>query len=126
MKEHDIMFSQEELDSMLGLLYVENDSNVMAMDYLLAWCLLRKDLPRFFECHKLLKKGYDARHYQEAIVLYWALTHDGPEGMPDFITQKTAASFTRFISALQSGRNEASMEKEFGNTYWFYYYYRFK
>lgn len=126
MKEHDFMFSQEEMDSMLGLLYVENNANVMAMDYLLAWCLLRKDLPRFFECHKLLQQGYDARHYQEAVVLYWALTHDGPEGMPDFITRNTASGFARFISALQSGRDEASMMKEFGNTYWFYYYYRFK
>lgn len=126
MKEHDIMFSQEELDSMLGLLYIENNSNTMAMDYLLAWCLLRKDLPRFFECHKLLKEGYDARHYQEAVVLYWALTHDGPEGMPGFVTKKTASSFTKFINAVQSGRSEESLMKEFGNTYWFYYYYRFK
>lgn len=125
-KDHDFMFSQEEMDSMLGLLYVENDINTMAMDYLLAWCLLRKDLPRFFECHKLLKKGYDARHYQEAVILYWALTHDGPDGMPDFITDRTAKSFTRFISRLQAGVDEASMQKEFGNTYWFYYYYRFK
>ena len=125
-KDHDFMFSQEEMDSMLGLLYVENDANTMAMDYLLAWCLLRKDLPRFFECHKLLKKGYDARHYQEAVILYWALTHDGPDGMPDFITDRTAKSFTRFISRLQAGVDEASMQKEFGNTYWFYYYYRFK
>lgn len=125
-KEHDFMFSQEEMDSMLGLLYVENSSNTMAMDYLLAWCLLRKDLDRFFECHKLLKEGYDARHYQEAVVLYWALTHDGPEGMPSFVTRNTASSFARFISSVQSGRDEESMMKEFGNTYWFYYYYRFK
>lgn len=126
MKEHDIMFSQEEMDSMLGLLFIENNANTIAMDYLLAWCLLRKDLPRFFECHKLLQKGYDARHYQEAVILYWALTHDGPEGMPDFITQQTGSRFTRFISAYQSGKDEASMQKEFGHTYWFYYYYRFK
>ena len=125
-KNHDFMFSQEEMDSMLGLMYVENEANVMAMDYLLAWCLLRKDLPRFFECHKLLKKGYDARHYQEAVVLYWALTHDGPEGMPGFVTRNVASEFTRFISSFQSGRDEASMQKEFGDTYWFYYYYRFK
>ncbi|MBR2063925.1 MAG: hypothetical protein IJ971_04445 [Bacteroidales bacterium] len=125
-KDHDFMFSQEEMDSMLGLLYVENNANVMAMDYLLAWCLLRKDLQRFFECHKLLKEGYDARHYQEAVVLYWALTHDGPEGMPEFITNKVASDFTRFISSLQSGKDEADMQKEFGHTYWFYYYYRFK
>ena len=126
MKDHDIMFSQEEMDSMLGLLYVENNSNIMAMDYLLAWCLLRKDLPRFFECHKLLQEGYDARHYQEAVVLYWALTHDGPEGMPGFVSRQTASNFARFISSYQAGRDEASMQKEFGNTYWFYYYYRFK
>lgn len=126
MKDHDFMFSQEEMDSMLGLLYVENNSNTMAMEYLLAWCLLRKDLPRFFSCHKLLQKGYDARHYQEAIVLYWALTHEGPEGMPDFISRNVATSFTKFISYVQAGRDEASMMKEFGNTYWFYYYYRFK
>ena len=125
-KDHDFMFSQEEMDSMLGLMYVENEANVMAMDYLLAWCLLRKDLPRFFECHQLLKKGYDARHYQEAVVLYWALTHDGPEGMPGFVTRNVASDFTRFISSFQSGRDEASMQKEFGDTYWFYYYYRFK
>ena len=125
-KEHDFMFSQEEMDSMLGLLYIENNSNTMAIDYLLAWCLLRKDLPRFFECHKLLQSGYDARHYQEAVVLYWALTHDGPEGMPEFVTRQTAASFSKFISLVQSGRDEASLEKEFGHTYWFYYYYRFK
>ncbi len=126
MKEHDIMFSQEEMDSMLGLLYIENNANTMAIDYLLAWCLLRKDLSRFFECHSLLQTGYDARHYQEAILLYWALTHGGPEGMPGFITPKVTSDFTRFITLVQSGRDEASLEKEFGKTYWFYYYYRFK
>ena len=125
-KEHDFMFSQEEMDSMLGLLYIENNSNTMAIDYLLAWCLLRKDLNRFFECHKLLQSGYNARHYQEAVVLYWALTHDGPEGMPEFVSRQTAASFSKFISLVQSGRDEASLQKEFGNTYWFYYYFRFK
>ncbi len=126
MKEHDIMFSQEEMDSMLGLLYIENNSNAMAIDYLLAWCLLRKDLARFFECHSLLQTGYDARHYQEAILLYWALTYGGPEGMPGFISPKVTSDFTRFITLVQSGRDEASLEKEFGKTYWFYYYYRFK
>ena len=126
MKEHNFMFSQEEMDSMLGLLYIENSFNTMAMDYLLAWCLLKKDLPRFFECLNLLPKGREARHYQEAVVLHWALVHGGPEGMPEYVSQKTVSSFTRFISSVQAGRDEASLEKEFGDTYWFYYYYRFK
>ena len=126
LKSKDFLFSQDEMDSMLGLLYLDNPANTMAIDYLLAWCLLRKDLPRFLECHQLLLRGYDARHYQEAVILYWALTHDSPEGMPGFISKQIETRFNRFITATRSGRDEASMEKEFGDTYWFYYYYRFK
>lgn len=124
-KDHNFMFSQEEMDSMLGLLFVENSENVMASEYLLSWSLLQKDLQRFFDCHKLLSKGYDARHYQEAIVLYWALTHDGPEGMPAFITNSVVSRFSQFISAYQAKKDSAFMEKNFGDTYWFYYYYRY-
>ena len=126
MKNHDFLFSQDEMDSMLGLLYVENNANTMAMEYLLGWCLLHKNLPRFLECHQLMLRGFDARHYQEAVILYWALTHDSPEGMPGFISKQVETRFNRFITASRSGRDEASMEKEFGDTYWFYYYYRFK
>lgn len=125
MKDHNFMFSQEEMDSMLGLLFVENNGNAMASEYLLAWSLLQKNLPRFFECHQLLSKGYDARHYQEAIVLYWALTHDGPEGMPPFISNTIVSRFSQFISAHQARKDVAYMEKNFGDTYWFYYYYRY-
>lgn len=124
LKSRDFLFSQDEMDSMLGLLYLDNTSNTMAMDYLLAWCLLRKDLPRFFECHQLLQTGYDARHYQEAAILYWSLTHDSPEGMPGYISRQVESRFTKFISDFRSGKNEGIMQKEYGDTYWFYYCYR--
>jgi len=124
-KDHNFMFSQEEMDSMLGLHFVENENNLMAAQYLLSYCLLKKDLARFFECHKLLKVGYDMRHYQEAIILYWALTHDGPEGMPSFITSIQVNRFSQFLSDYQSHKNAEYMEKTYGDTYWFYYYYRF-
>ena len=123
-KSRDFLFSQDEMDSMLGLLYLDNTSNTMAMDYLLAWCLLRKDLPRFFECHQLLQTGYDARHYQEAVILYWSLTHDSPEGLPGYVSRQVESEFSEFISDFRSGKDEALMQKEYGNTYWFYYCYR--
>ena len=90
----------------------------------MAWCLLRKDLPRFMECHQLLQIGFDARHYQEAAILYWSLNHDSPEGMPGYISRQVASQFTKFMSDFRSGKDEAIMQKEYGNTYWFYYCYR--
>ncbi len=123
-RSKDFLFSQDEMDSMLGLLYLDNTTNTIAMDYLLTWCLLRKDLPRFMECHQVMRSGYDARHYQEAAILYWSLTHDGPEGMPGFISRQVESRFAKFISDFRSGKEEAIMEKEYGDTYWFYYCYR--
>ncbi|MBR5567319.1 MAG: hypothetical protein IKW27_01115 [Bacteroidales bacterium] len=123
-RSKDFLFSQDEMDSMLGLLYLDNRTNTMAMDYLLTWCLLRKDLPRFLECHQLMQIGYDARHYQEAVILYWSLTHDNTEGMPGFISRQVESRFTKFISDFRSGKDEAIMQKEYGDTYWFYYCYR--
>lgn len=124
LRTRDFLFSQDEMDSMLGLLYLDNTSNTIAMHYLLAWCLLRKDLPRFFECHQLLQIGYDARHYQEAAILYWSLTHDSPEGMPEYISRQVESEFSKFITDFRSGKEEEIMQKKYGNTYWFYYCYR--
>lgn len=123
-RSRDFLFSQDEMDSMLGLLYLDNTTNTIAMNYLLAWCLLRKDLQRFMECHQLLQIGDDARHYQEAGILYWSLNHDSPEGMPGFISRQVESRFTKFISDFRSGKNEEIMQKEYGDTYWFYYCYR--
>ena len=120
----DFLFSQDEMDSMLGLLYLDNTTNTIAMHYLLAWCLLRKDLPRFMECLQLLPIGYDARHYQEATILYWSLNYDSPEGMPEFISKQVVSQFTEFISDFRSGKDEELMQKKYGKTYWFYYCYR--
>ena len=123
-RTRDFLFSQDEMDSMLGLLYLDNTTNTIAMHYLLAWCLLRKDLPRFMECLQLLPIGYDARHYQEATILYWSLNYDSPEGMPGFISKQVASQFTEFISDFRSGKDEELMQKKYGKTYWFYYCYR--
>ena len=123
-KSRDFLFSQDEMDSMLGLLYLDNPSNTIAMNYLLAWCLLRKDLPRFFECHQLLRVGYDARHYQEAVILHWSLTHETPEDLPEYVSPKVERRFSEFITDFRSGKDEAIMQKKYGDTYWFYYCYR--
>ena len=124
--EHDFMFSETEMDSMLGLLHVEHPSNSMALDYLMAWSLLRKDLDRFVECISLVHAPAMPKAYQEALLLRWVLTHEDFNGLPPYLSPVHAQRISRFIADYQARRPEAQMRKEYGDTYWFYYYYRYR
>ncbi len=126
LKEHDFLFSASETDSMLGLLKVENPANTMALDYLMAWCLLRKDLDRFVECIGLVETPAMPKSYQEALLLRWAQTHGSFEGMPPYLSVTHAQRLNRFILDMQAGKPEAELLRTYGDTYWFYYFYRYR
>ena len=126
LKEHDFLFSASETDSMLGLLKVENPANTMALDYLMAWCLLRKDLDRFVECIGLVETPAMPKSYQEALLLRWAQTHGSFEGMPPYLSVAHAQRLNRFILDMQAGKPEAELLRTYGDTYWFYYFYRYR
>lgn len=126
LQEHDFLFSETEMDSMLGLLKVEHPENNMALDYLMAWCLLRKDLDRFVECIGMVDAPAMPKAYQEALLLRWVLTHNNFEGLPTYISLANARRISQFITDLQAKTSEAEMQRKYGDTYWFYYYYRYR
>ena len=126
LKEHDFLFSDTEMDSMLGLLHVENPTNSMALDYLLAWCLLRKDLDRLTEVISLVTAPALPKACQEALLLKWVLTHNDFTGLPEYISRTHVQRISQFISDIQSGKNEQQMHARYGDTYWFFYYYRYR
>ena len=126
LKEHDFLFSDTEMDSMLGLLRVENPSNDMALDYLMSWCLLRKDLDRFVECISMVTAPSMPKTYQEALLLRWVLTHNDFEGLPPYISRAYAQRISQFITDSRAGKTEDQMRRDYGDTYWFYYYYRYR
>jgi hypothetical protein len=126
LQEHDFLFSDTEMDSMLGLLNVEHPENEMALSYLMAWCLLRKDLDRFVECISLVKAPMMPKAYQEALLLRWVLTHSDFNGLPPYIAPAHAVRINRFITDLKAGNPEDKMREAYGDTYWFYYYYRYR
>ena len=126
LREHDFLFSETEMDSMLGLLHVEHPGNAMALDYLMAWCLLRKDLDRFVECISMVTAPTMPKAYQEALLLRWVLTHSDFGGLPPYLSPVHAQRISRFIADYQARRPEAEMRREYGDTYWFYYYYRYR
>ena len=126
LQEHDFLFSVTEMDSMLGLLKVEHPDNQMALDYLMAWCLLRKDLDRFVECISMVDSPAMPKAYQEALLLRWVLTHPDFKGLPQYISMANARRIDGFITDLQGGKTEEEMQQKYGDTYWFYYYYRYR
>ena len=126
LREHDFLFSETEMDSMIGLLMVENGTNTVAIQYLMSWCLLKKDLDRFEQCFSLVRGGVMNRSYQEALLLHWVMTHTDFEGLPFDLQGQNVSRLGRFVEAYQSGTSEEEMLREFGDTYWFYYFYRYK
>lgn len=122
----DFLFSDKDMDSMLGLLASENHSNRVAYNYLLAWTLLSKNLERFAGCLSLVHFETLPQVYQEAFVLLWAQTHDSPEGLPPTISRNTISGISSFMRDSGSGKDMGYMEKVYGKTYWFYYFYRYR
>ena len=123
---HDFFFSDTEMDSMLGLLFVENPDNRSAFEYLLAWCLLKKDLDRFCQCLQLVSYPVMPKVYQEAYVLQMALSQPDASGVPPFIDRRIVGAMEQFVADSRAGRDESWMSARYGRTYWFYYFYRYK
>ena len=92
----------------------------------MAWCLLRKDLDRLSEVISLVTAPVLPKACQEALMLKWMLTHSGFEGLPDYISSVYAQRASQFIYDIQTGKPEAEMSRLYGDTYWFYYYYRYR
>lgn len=126
LKEHDFLFSDTEMDSMIGLLMVENGTNTVAVQYLLSWCLLKKDLERFEQCFSLVRGTMMNKSCQEALLLHWAMTHTSLEDLPFDLQGANVSRLGRFVEAYEAGTSEEKMLREFGDTYWFYYFYRYK
>lgn len=126
LKEHDFLFSDTEMDSMLGLLFVENAGNDLALRYLLSWCLLKKDLDRFAEVITLLQAPEMPKSYQEALLLRWVLTHPDFQGIPSYLSPAHIQRISQFIGDARADAPEETMRRKYGDTYWFYYYYRYR
>ena len=123
--DRDFLFNRQAMESMLAYLVQENPANHMALEYLLAWDLLDKNLKGFvsFCPFEGYKEGVP-RCYQEAFLLNMADSEQGPDGVPAFIDPAVATSFSLFMQERGGGTPAETLAKRFGNTYWYYYFYR--
>ena len=123
--DHDFLFNRQAMETMLGYLVQENPANHMALEYLLAWNLLDKNLKGFVRfCPFEGFPGGVPRCYQEAFLLDFADTAQSLDKVPAFIDPAVVDAFTRFMREHGGGTPAETLAKQFGNTYWYYYFYR--
>lgn len=84
-KKQDFLFSDREMDQMLGLLFLNDNHNKMAYEYLMCYELLQRDMEKFMQYYPLGRfVGYDhiPRTFQEILIGNWMKTHSDPRTIP--------------------------------------------
>ncbi len=127
--KEDFLFSEGEKDMMLGVLFNQNKENKMAYEYLMAYCLLNKDLQHFMQYIPLGRSlNYKAipNSYQEALMYVWETTNNDPAKEIPYqmnpITLQRMKAFER-VSPNHSNPDPTQFDA-FSNTYWYYLQFR--
>lgn len=115
-KRHDYLFSDQEMDQMLGLLLVDNKKydNRMAYEYLIAYELLQRDLGRFMRYYPLGRfVQFDHIPYavQQVLIGSWLQRHNTLQGMPYSVDRQNVDATVAFIRAYMTNRNDPSLNQ---------------
>lgn len=115
-KRHDYLFSDQEMDQMLGLLLVDNKKydNRMAYEYLIAYELLQRDLGRFMQYYPLGRfVQFDHIPYavQQVLIGSWLQRHNTLQGMPYSVDRQNVDTTVAFIHAYMTNRNDPALNQ---------------
>lgn len=127
--QQDFLDSEEEKDMMIGLLLQQHPKHRMAYEYLLAYCLLTKDLDHFYQYFSLgsaLDFKAIPKSHQEGLMFVWSLKVDDPfNTIPFPISNQVKGRMNQYRQLyLQLDNPEPALRKNFADTYWYYYQFR--
>lgn len=121
----DYLFSDTEMDQMLGLVYTHCYQNRNAYEYLMAYELVQRDMTKFMKYYPIGRfAGYtDHIPYaiQQALVFDWTQRHGSFDGMPYSIEPQWQQLMVQFIQAYMSNRESPVLSTPpLSNTFWNY------
>jgi hypothetical protein len=122
--DEDYLFSDTEMDSMVGRLFMKNSENRMAYEYLMSYELLNRNLEKFYQYCSLGKDlGYKKlpKSYQEALLMRWATQHSNFNGFPWQVDRGRKEMMAAFIQDYQAHRSVEYLREKYKGTYWIYY-----
>ena len=124
-KGEDYIFDYNHADFSLRQLLVEHPGNLTALNYLLAWNLLQKYTGEFVAaCPFEAFTSTVPKAWQEGFVLDWNRSGYPADDLPEFITPALAARFEAFTRDFNANVPLAAMQEWYGDTYWFYYFFK--
>ena len=123
-KNQDFLFSDREMDQMLGLLFLNDKSNKMAYEYLICYELLQRDMEKFMQYYPLGRfVDYDhiPRSFQEILIGNWMKTHNDPRTIPYSVDAQTVNNTLSFIQLyMQNPKNPQLNAQPYVSNAWYY------
>lgn len=121
----DFFYNWNQLDIMLGNIFMSKQQNKVAFDYLMAYYLLNRDLNSFCKYAPLGKNFYQdmPTAFREAYLLYLHQTNPDvlktlPMGSPNQICNARLNSFLD----VHNKNNKQILQNNFSDTYWYFYF----
>ena len=123
-KKQDFLFSDREMDQMLGLLFLNDNHNRMAYEYLMCYELLQRNMEKFVQYYPLGRfVGYDhiPRTFQEILIGNWMKTHSDPRTIPYSVDAQNVNNTLNFIQLyMQNPKNPQLDQQPYVSNAWYY------
>lgn len=123
-KKQDFLFSDREMDQMLGLLFLNDNHNKMAYEYLMCYELLQRDMEKFMQYYPLGRfVGYDhiPRSFQEILIGNWMKTHSDPRTIPYSVDAQNVNNTLNFIQLyMQNPKDPQLNQQPYVSNAWYY------
>lgn len=123
-KKQDFLFSDREMDQMLGLLFLNDNHNKKAYEYLVCYELLQRDMEKFVQYYPLGRfVGYDhiPRSFQEILIGNWMKTHSDPRTIPYSVDAQNVNNTLNFIQLyMQNPKNPQLNQQPYVSNAWHY------
>ena len=114
-KKQDFLFSDREMDQMLGLLFLNDNHNKMAYEYLMCYELLQRDMEKFMQYYPLGRfVGYDhiPRSFQEILIGNWMKTHSDPRTIPYSVDAQNVNNTLNFIQLYMQNPKDSQLNQQ--------------
>ena len=123
-KKQDFLFSDREMDQMLGLLFLNDNHNRMAYEYLVCYELLQRDMEKFMQYYPLGRfVDYDhiPRSFQEILIGNWMKTHSDPRTIPYSVDAQNVNNTLNFIQLyMQNPKDPQLSQQPYVSNAWYY------
>ena len=123
-KKQDFLFSDREMDQMLGLLFLNDNHNRMAYEYLMCYELLQRDMEKFMQYYPLgrfVDYNHIPRSFQEILIGNWMKTHSDPRSIPYSVDAQNVNNTLNFIQLyMQNPKNPLLNQQPYVSNAWHY------